>query len=97
MIYEFNERKTDEAKFAYFCDKLECDIQSKLYDEQKCVDVNNQNNNVTAKNKEVQELLDKGLSWSEMWMTFGQQRYDYDENFLKVSNFVKEHNCLNIK
>ena len=42
LIFEFDERKTKEAKFAYYCDKLECDIQAKLYDEENCVDLNNQ-------------------------------------------------------
>ena len=32
LLDEYNERKTDEAIFAYHCDKLECDIQMKLYD-----------------------------------------------------------------
>ena len=32
LIYEFDERKTPEAQFAYFCDKLECDLQAKLYE-----------------------------------------------------------------
>lgn len=32
LIMEFDERKTNEAKFAYQCDKLECDMQSKVYD-----------------------------------------------------------------
>jgi len=39
---EFDERKTDEAVFAHFCDKLECDLQCRLYDEEGCVDLNNQ-------------------------------------------------------
>jgi putative hydrolase of HD superfamily len=33
LVLEFDERKTPEAQFAYQCDKLECDIQSKIYDE----------------------------------------------------------------
>ena len=45
LILEFDERKTKEAIFAYHCDKLECDIQCKLYDEEKCVDMNKQQNN----------------------------------------------------
>jgi len=91
IIFEFDERKTNEAKFAYFCDKLECDIQSKLYDKEHCVDLNNQENNKTFKNKDVQALLNKNMSWSEMWLSFGQQRYNYDENFLAVSNYVKDN------
>lgn len=95
LIFEFDEKKSPEAKFAYYCDKLECDIQSKLYDEQNCVDLNNQECNTTARDEEVIKLLSKGYSWSEMWMIFGQQRYNYDENFLKVSNYVKNNKVYN--
>ena len=31
------------------------------------------------------------MSWSEMWLTFGQNRYNYDDNFLSVSNYVKKN------
>ena len=42
LFLEFDAHKTKEAKFAYQCDKLECDIQSKLYDQEGCVDLNQQ-------------------------------------------------------
>ena len=95
LILEFDERKTEEAKFAYRCDKLECDLQSKLYDEEKCVDLNHQEGNNTMNHPLVQELLNSGLSWSEMWLTFGQKKYNYDENFNKVSNYAK-NNKINV-
>ena len=94
LIFEFDERKTAEAKFAYFCDKLECDIQAKLYDEQKCVDLKSQENNKTAKNENVKNLLDDGMTWSEMWMTLGEQRYNYDENFHNVLQCAKNNKML---
>lgn len=94
MVMEFNEKKTKEAKFAYFCDKLECDIQSKLYDEQGCVDLNSQEQNNTAQNEDVKKMLASGMSWAEMWITFGQQRYHYDENFMAVSNYAKNNEIL---
>lgn len=96
LIFEFDERKTPEAKFAYFCDKLECDIQSKLYDEENCVNLKTQNGNSIAENKEVKGLLEKGLSWSEMWITVGQQRYNYDNNFIAVSNYAKDNKLKKI-
>lgn len=94
LIFEFDERKTPEAQFAYFCDKLEGDIQSKLYDEENCVDLNHRGNNNSAQHEDVKNMLDSGMSWSEMWLTFGQQRYNYDENFLSVSNYVKNNKIL---
>lgn len=91
LIIEFDEQITNEAKFAYYCDKLECDLQSKLYDEEGCVDLNHQENNATLKDIRVQELLKKEKNWSGMWLVFGQERYNYDENFMSVSNYAKNH------
>ena len=88
LILEFDERKTREALFAHYCDKLECDLQSKLYDEEKCVDINNQEGNISFNDPKVQELLKKGMSWSEMWLTFGQNNYNYDKNFKAVSDYA---------
>ena len=88
LIFEFDERNTKEAKFAYYCDKLECDLQSRLYDEYGCVDLNKQENNMTFNDSEVQALLGNGMSFSEMWLTFGQNKYNYDDKFLSVSNYA---------
>ncbi len=97
LFLEFDSHKTKEALFAYQCDKLECDIQSKLYDSENCVDLNNQQNNKTFYNPRVQELLKSGESWSSMWLKFGQQVYPYDENFLAVSNYVVENEIKRVK
>ena len=88
LFLEFDSHNTKEAMFAYQCDKLECDLQSKLYDEEKCVDLNNQQDNNAMKNSRVQELLKTGASWSTMWLQFGQQVYPYDDNFRSVSNYA---------
>ncbi len=88
LIYEFDERKTKEAIFANQCDKLECDIQCKLYDEENCVDLETQKDNIVLQEKNVKKLIEENDSWSKAWLKFGQQLYHYDENFLKVSNYV---------
>lgn len=88
LFLEFDAHNTKESIFAYQCDKLECDLQSKLYDEEGCVDLNKQDGNDTLKNQRVQELLKNGVSWSTMWLKFGQQVYPYDNNFKAVSNYA---------
>lgn len=88
LFLEFDERKTKEALFAYQCDKLECDLQCKLYDQEHCVDLNNQEGNNITENERVSKLLNEGESWSSMWLKFGQQIYPYDENFRAVSNYA---------
>lgn len=94
LFLEFDSHKTKEAMFAYQCDKLECDLQCKIYDEENCVDLNNQPNNNALNNSIVKGLLDKGYSWSEMWLLFGQRIYPYDENFIAVSNYAFDNKIL---
>lgn len=88
LFLEFDKRETKEAIFAYQCDKLECDIQCKLYDQEHCVDLNHQEGNNVTENEKVRKLLHKGESWSSMWIKFGQETYPYDENFRAVSNYA---------
>lgn len=96
LFLEFDAHETEESKFAYQCDKLECDIQSKLYDQEGCVDINHQEGNDTANNELVKNLLEKNNnSWSGMWLEFGQRKYPYDENFMAVSHYVKDNNIGN--
>ena len=97
IILEFDNKQTKEARFAYFCDKLECDIQSKLYDLENCVDLNKQENNSTFNDDRVQRLLNEGKSFSDMWLSFGQNQYSYDDNFLEVSNYVMRNNIDDIR
>lgn len=97
IYFEFEERKTKEALFAYQCDKLECDLQCKLYDEEGCVDLNNQSNNKTKYHPTVQKLLNEGNTWSTMWLKFGQQQYPYDDNFKKVSEYALNNNLFKDK
>lgn len=91
LFLEFDEHKTKESIFAYQCDKLECDIQCKLYDQEGCVDLQNQEGNKTASDELVKKLLENNQSWSDMWISFGQKRYPYDNNFMAVSNYVKDN------
>lgn len=91
LFLEFDACETPEAMFAYQCDKLECDIQSKLYDQEGCVDLEHQEGNETADNELVKKLLENGQSWSDMWIEFGQRKYPYDQNFMSVSHYVKDN------
>ena len=97
LFLEFDSHNTKESLFAYECDKLECDIQSKIYDEEGYVDLNNQKNNKTIDNERVKKLLKSGETFSSMWLKYGQETYPYDENFRSVSNYVINNKILKDK
>lgn len=88
LLLEFDERQTKEALFAFMCDKLEADLQCKLYGQDGCVDLTNQPKNEALKDKLVQDLLSTGKSWHEMWLTFDKNKYPFDENFMAVLDYV---------
>ena len=89
LILEFDERKTKEALFAYYCDKLECDLQCKLYDEESCVDLDKEMVNRELYNPDAKDMYEKGASWSNMWITNDQKRCSFDENFNEVAEYIK--------
>ena len=97
LILEMDERKTNEAIFAHQCDKLECDLQAKIYGEEDCVDLNNQDNNESSRDPRIKGLLDTGMSFGEMWLTFGENIYNYDENFMNVSLYAKQNKIIKFR
>ncbi len=88
LLLEMDERKTKEAMFAFLCDKLEADLQCKMYGQKHCVDLADQPENDAMRDKYVKELLESGKSWSEMWLTFDKNKYPYDENFMAVLDYI---------
>ena len=88
IFLEFDEHKTMEAKFAYQCDKLECDLQCKLYDLEGCVDLEKQESCNAIENESVKELLKTGKSWSDMWLEYDLECIPYDDNFKSVSRYA---------
>jgi len=95
LTIEFSERKTKEAIFAYYCDKLDCDIQAKLYDEEGCVDLNNQDNNPYISVDRVKKLLNNNKKWSEAWIENDRNIYIEDKNFLSVLDYIKDNDFIN--
>lgn len=88
IFLEFDEHQTKEANFAYQCDKLECDLQCKLYDEEWCVDLNKQQSCNAIENERVQKLLKENKTWSEMWLQYDMENIPYDENFKEIIRYT---------
>ena len=95
LFLEFDEHKTKESIFAYQCDKLECDLQCKLYDEETNLKVDKEKYMKNVQDETVIKLFDQNMTWSEMWLTFSQLKYNYDQNFMDVSNYAIKHKILN--
>ncbi len=87
---EFEARKTPEAKFAYYCDKIDCSLQAKFYDEKSLVDLFKQEGNPYINNEKIKKLLEEEDSWSNMWIQSDIDRCDFDDNFKNLAYYVKK-------
>ena len=88
IIFEFDERKTPEAIFAYHCDKLECDLQCKIYDENHYVDPANQSDSADHKPEVMEKLLSGERTWSNFWMEYDRSKYVDDDCFMQVLDYA---------
>lgn len=91
LLDEFNERVTKEAKFTHRCDKLECDLQIKLYEQEGCFDLIHQENNPLMNDSHVKGLLESEKSLANAWIEFDRKEYEEDPNFLVIIDYLKKH------
>lgn len=94
LLFEFDAKSTDEAIFAYYCDKLEADLQSKVYQDMGYHNpLDQQVNNLAMKNKKSIELLKNGAKTAfDIWYGWDKSIYSKNEIFLKMLDFAKENN-----
>ena len=92
IIKEFNKKETKEARFAYHCDKLECDFQIKLYDQSGCFDLNDQGNNPIINDTIIKERLESAGCLSGAWIEYDKSKYEDDPVFLAIANYLKDNN-----
>ena len=96
LILEFDAGETQEAIFAYHCDKLECDLQAKIYDEDGRIDINNQEGNPAMKKQIVVDLLLSEGSFSGYWLEFDKRRIDFDSNFEQVLVYAQKNRITDL-
>lgn len=89
IIFEFDARETPEAKFAYQCDKLECDLMAIMYDRQERVFFDDAGECVKSSQR-LKCMYDTGIatSMADFFCLYDKEKYD--ENFSAVLNEMYE-------
>ena len=89
--------ETKESIFAKMCDKLEADIQSKIYCEEKCMDINDKRNEKLVKDERIQKLLNNGeKTIADLFIENDRPIYT-EEVFQDIANFIKKNDLLKMK
>ena len=90
LLFEFDEKKTKEAIFAYHCDKLEADIQAKVYQDMGCQhSLDEQENNVVFKSDKIQQMMENGAKTAfDIWYEWDKPLYYDDDNFAELLDYI---------
>lgn len=92
LIEEFEEMKTRESIFAKMCDKLEADIQCKLYCEEKSIDINKKENaHYLVENERIQKLLANGEKTLSDFFIENDRPIYKEKIFEDIADFVKKN------
>lgn len=94
LIEEFEEMKTKESLVAKMCDKLEADIQSKLYCEEGCIDINNEKNSELLTDDRIGKLIEKGSKTiADLFIENDRPMYK-EKVFEEIADYVKNNDLL---
>ena len=97
LIEEFEDMKTNESIFAKMCDKLEADIQCKLYCEEKSIDINRKENTHLLKDSRVQKLLNNGeKTVADLFIENDRPIYK-EKIFENIADYIKSNDLLKLK
>ncbi len=97
LIEEFEEMKTKESLFAKMCDKLEADIQSKIYCEEGCMNIEKKENQPLLEDKRIQRLLNEGAkSIADLFIENDRPIFT-EKVFENIADYVKNNELLKLR
>ena len=97
MLIDFDKHESNESILAYYCDKIEADLQSKIYQEKNLHrSLDDQHSNIVFKNLNIQEYINNGATTAfDIWYLYDKHIYKRNENFKEFSdllNYIKNNN-----
>ena len=94
LLNEFDEHKTKESVFAFYCDKLEANLQSKVYQDKGCHhSLNDQKNNKVMNSNKIKKRLSSGAQTPfDVWYESDKEIFKDDVVFSQFLDYVKNHN-----
>lgn len=97
LIKNFDEQSTPEAIFAYKCDKLECDLQAKIYDEAGVMKLENASEKV-QKDERIKKLQARGVKKASTFFLYfdrpNLQKFVKDDEqdiFIEISKYIEKN------
>lgn len=91
LLNEFEEQQTFESKFVRMCDKLECDIQAKLYTEEGAAE------SFIESAKRFKEIpLNSNSTMADVFIE-NSRKYFTDKDMEDILDFVKKNEIIKLR
>ena len=93
MLFSFDEQDTFDSKFAHYCDKLEADIQAKVYQDMGYQhSLAEQEGNIVFNSSRVQQMIRDGAKTAfDIWYEWDKGIYIDEPVFTKTLQFVRDN------
>lgn len=95
LTKEYNERNTNDSKFASHCDKLELMLQMKLYEEQGYSDMHSEENKDLLEQKWIKKLIQGGSrNVSDLFVDYHISSFGDEEVFCEIAKYIRNNDML---
>lgn len=81
LVNEFNEGKTKEAKFCYLIDKIECDMQAKVYDLDGNFLIEKAKEDLVYYGSSAKKIEKNAKTASDYWILYDKPKFKNDKIF----------------
>lgn len=95
LIDEFENMETNEAKFCKMIDKLEANIQAKVYCEEDRANISHVKNPEILKDARIQKMIEAGNETVADFFIEADKPI-YTKEFLEIANFIKNNNLYDL-
>ncbi len=93
LIHDFDTLSTPEAVFAHKCDKLECDLQARLYSDQNCLKYEDADE--IKNNEKILKFREKGITdVADYFILSDRKHFAEDDIFLKINKYIEGKKIL---
>ncbi len=89
LLDEFNAQQTKESLFCYHIDKIECDLQAKVYDLQGVFSYEKAREDLPFYGDRADEIDKNSKTSSDFWIEYDRPKYNDDAVFKSLIDDIK--------
>lgn len=96
LVHDFDTQATPEAIFAHKCDKLEADLQARLYSDQGCLDLKYADD--IKDNAKIKNYIGQGITdVADYFALEDKKHFEENDIFQKINKYITGKNILKKK